>query len=517
MSKAFLCILDGLGLGKHDKGDAVFHAHAPYLHGLMEHFPMAKLKTDGNTVGLPSFQTGGSEVGHITIGAGRPVKNLLTIIDDQIESGEFFKNPVLQDLFKKAKEKGRIHFLGMTSDGGIHSFQSHLYGLQKMAKQYDIPQIYLHCLADGRDVGERTLKKYLEEVEEQKIGTIATIGGRFYGMDRDQNWERIKAYYDAMTIAGSVISEKSWPEEVDNYYSSTTTSDYYLPPVSFSEAGKIRPDDIVIFWNYRVDRARQISWALVSHDFSAFPGIREMPPQDFFPVRIPADNLGAFGNYYPFAKTPFSFGAQEIPNTLGEVVSKAGKTQLRISETEKFNHVTFYFSGEKKDAFLGEDRILVPSPKCNSYAEKPEMSAREQTEKLLAALEEKEYDLIVQNFANPDLVGHSGDLEATKIAVSVVSECLANLIPKMQEKGYTTLIIADHGNADEMILPNGEVSASHSKNLVPAILIFPSHTGEIRDFGTLADIAPTLLDILKLSIPKEMTGNSLITPTLMSI
>lgn len=518
MKKTYLIILDGFGLGPHDKGDAIYQAKTPFLDSLFAKYPTAHLKTDGECVGLPSFQTGGSEVGHITIGSGRRVKHLLTKINDTIDSGEFFENAVLKKLFKTAKEKGRIHFMGLCSDGGIHSFLPHLFGLQKMAKDSGIENIYTHAFLDGRDVGERTAKEYLSQIDEKNIGKIASLGGRFFSMDRDTNWERTQKAYDVLCHPDAKSTAEGWEEYLNDYYENSEKSDYYVPPVLLEKEGQIQEDDVVIFFNYRTDRSRQISVALCDADFSEFER----------PVCVSSQNYGIFGPYYDAGQQPFHFGDDTVINTLGEMVSKEGNSQLRISETEKFNHVTFFFSGQRKAKFEGEERILIPSPKCASYAEKPEMSAKEQTDAAIEAVQKKEYQLVVQNFANADLVGHSGEIPAAIQASEVLNSCLEKMIPILLEKGYEVFVTADHGNSDEMLLPNGEPNAGHTKNLVPFCWISPPpEKGELegaegegkqsknlkhvlKEKGDLGDIAPTLLDVLEIQKPQEMTGESMI-------
>lgn len=500
MKKTHIIVLDGVGLGKKDKGDAFYHAQKPYIDSLFQQYPWTTLKTYGESVGLPEFQTGGSEVGHITIGAGRPIKHLLTKINDQIDSGEFFENEKLKTLFEKAQQKGRIHFMGLLSDGGIHSFQPHLYGLLKMAKSYDIPHIYIHAFLDGRDVGERTAKEYLQEFQDQNIGTLASLGGRFFGMDRDNNWERVQKAYEVISKSSVAAQTVDWETYINDYYANSTDSDYYVPPALFEKEGQIQSDDVVVNFDFRTDRMRQISNALCNDSFADFET----------PVHIDPENYGVFGNYYEGAQVLFSMGKESIKNTLGELVSKAGGKQLRITETEKFNHVTFFFSGERKEEFEGEKRILIPSPKCASYAEKPEMSAAEQTEALIEAIEQEDFQLIVQNYANGDLVGHSGDFEAAVKAVETVDACLAKSIPILLEKGYDIIILADHGNCDQMYYENGEECASHTKNPVPCLLVSPKAQGKtLKKNGTLADIAPTALNFLDMPMPSEMTGTSL--------
>jgi 2,3-bisphosphoglycerate-independent phosphoglycerate mutase len=505
MKKVCLIILDGFGIGKHDKGDAVFHARKKFLEPLFQSQKFSRLKTDGESVGLPSFQCGGSEAGHLTIGAGRPIKQFLTIINEDIDSGTIFKNPALVPLFEKAKKRGRIHFVGMLSDGGIHSFQPHLYGLLKMAQHFEIENIFIHGFLDGRDVGERSAKQYLSELESVGIGKLASLSGRFYSMDRDTNWDRTKAGCDVLwgrdDISNNKFQISNWREDLDRFYTTSNESDYYFLPVVLNKDGAIRKDDIVVCFNYRSDRMRQLWSALCDEKFTKFDR----------PFRLEPKNVAVFGSYYPDAVTAYELTDPQVPHTLGEIVSAAGFPQLRISETEKFNHVTFYFSGQRKEEFPGEERILIASPKCASYTEKPEMSAREQTDALISQLEKKEYALIVQNFANPDLVGHGGELIPAEKAIEVVDECLLREIPVLHSHGYDVLLFADHGNADEMFEPNGDPCASHTKNLVPCwFLKSDGSIPKLRERGTLADIAPTALALLEIAKPKEMTGERLI-------
>ncbi len=500
MKKVCLIILDGFGLGQHDEGDAVFHAKKNFLGPLFTKNKFSRLKTDGESVGLPSFQCGGSEAGHLTIGAGRPIKQFLTIIDDDINSGKMFQNPVLVPLFEAAKKKGKIHFVGMLSDGGIHSFQPHLHGLLKMAQKFGIENIYIHGFLDGRDVGERSAKKYLQNLESVEIGKLASLGGRFYAMDRDTNWDRIESACRVMWGEGS-ISNKTGPEVVENFYKTSKKSDYYMPPVLLDSNGSIKGGDTVVCFNFRSDRMRQLWGALCDENFSEFSR----------PFRLDPQNVSIFGNYYSDAMAAYQLDNPQVPNTLGEIISKAGLLQLRISETEKFNHVTFYFSGQKKDEFSGEERLLIPSPKCASYSEKPEMSAKEQTQSLISQIKKKNYSLIVQNFANPDLVGHSGDLLAAEKAITIIDSCLSREVPVLHSQGYDVIIFADHGNADEMLESNGDPCASHTKNLVPCwVMRSDGSLPELKEKGTLADIAPTALGLLDIEKPVEMTGESLI-------
>lgn len=501
MKKVYLIVLDGFGIAPASKGNAVTEAKTPYIDELLATDKIAELKSHGHAVGLPDFQMGGSEVGHLTIGAGRPVKHVLTKINDEIESGSFFEKENLKNLFTKAKDKGRIHFVGMVSDGGIHSFLPHLFGLGKMAEKFGIPQVYVHPFLDGRDVPERTAENYLKQIEEHNVGNIATMGGRFFAMDRDDNWERTEKEYNVLTKKSADFSSADWRQHLKEYYANTGTSDYYFPPKLLLPEGQIQEDDIVICFNFRTDRMRQVMAAFCDSDFDHFQ-------RDFI---CNPDNFGVFGNYYEQAQTIFSLSTEKIQNTLGEVVSDNNLNQLRIAETEKYNHVTFFFSGEQKAEFPNEDRILIPSPKAPSYATVPEMSAYKITEAALKKIREKNYELVVHNYANGDLVGHSADLQASIKAVEVLEDNLKTLVPAILKEGYHVIITADHGNCEEMLYHDGTPCPSHSKNLVPFRILSPDDTEiHVKKSGNLADVAPTVLELFEIKKPAEMTGKSLI-------
>ena len=502
MKKVYLIILDGFGLAPESKGNAISLAETPYLDKLLPASEIAQLKAHGHSVGLPEFQMGGSEVGHVTIGAGRPVKHILTKINDEIESGTFFEKESLKKLFESAQKKGRIHLVGMASDGGIHSFLPHLYGLGKMAKMHDIPEVFIHSFLDGRDVPERTAKTYLKDIEDKNIGKIASVGGRFFGMDRDKNWNRTVEEYQVLLAPEKTASDKSWETIVDNFYGSQGESDYYLPPQLLIKEGQIKPDDIVICFNFRTDRMRQIMAAFCDEDFNEFERPFICNPQNF----------GIFGNYYENAQTVFSLSSEPIKNTIGQIISDQGGTQLRIAETDKVNHVTFFFSGERKSEFPGEQRILVDSPKVASYADAPEMSAAEHTTLALDKINAEDFNLVVHNYANGDLVGHSANIPATVKAVETLDRELQRIIPTILEKGYDLLITADHGNCEEMIMADGHTPCpTHSKNLVPFRLI-KSEGAEVvlKKDGTLSDVAPTICELLGIEKPDEMSGKSLL-------
>jgi len=495
-------ILDGFGLAEPGKGNAVTLAQTPFLDSLLPADKISHLKAHGHSVGLPEFQMGGSEVGHVTIGAGRPVKHILTKINDEIEAGTFFEKENLKDLFTKAQKKGRIHFLGLASDGGIHSFLPHLFGLSKMAKKFKIPEVYVHSFLDGRDVPERTAKTYLSEIEKHEVGTMATIGGRFFGMDRDTNWDRTKEAYDVLTSKKKEATDKNWETLIDEFYKEGKKSDYYFPPHLLHKNGQIEEDDVVICFNFRTDRMRQIMAAFCDEEFEGFDR----------PFVCDPTNFGIFGNYYDRANIIFSLSSEPIKNTLGQLVSEAGGNQLRVAETDKVNHVTFFFSGEKKELFEGEDRILVDSPKVPSYADAPEMSAAEHTTKTIARIKSDNLNLVVHNYANGDLVGHSADIPATIKAVETLDRELQRLIPVVQAQGFDLIITADHGNCEEMIMPDGVTPCpTHSKNLVPFRLIKADGSEPaLMKEGTLADVAPTICELLEIEKPEEMSGHSLI-------
>jgi 2,3-bisphosphoglycerate-independent phosphoglycerate mutase len=485
--KVYLIILDGYGFGEKNNKNALYLANTPYLNSLFKQNDTVKLITHGESVGLPKNQTGGSEVGHITIGSGRPVKHLLTKINDQIESGCFFKNKKLLSLIDKAKLKNILHIIGLISDGGIHSFYQHIYGLLDLAKKNNIESVYLHVITDGRDVGERTIINFLEEIENKNLCKIATIGGRFFAMDRDNNWDRTNNYFETIT---NKTSEKNinWKDYIKKFYNNSLESDYYINPVLLDKDAFIKETSFLVNINFRTDRMLQLSSKI----------------NNFF---LNTENQYAvFGPYLENAIQPFNFNEGEIKNTLGEVIDINNLSQLRISETEKFNHVTFFFSGQKKEKYNLEKRILVDSPKCRTYADKPEMSAKEQTSALKKELLKNDYSLIVQNYANTDLVGHSGNITSAIKSAETIDSCLKEIIPFAKGKGYEVLITADHGNSDIMINDDNSINSSHTQNFVPFVWI-SNNSKKLYEEGTLQDIAPTILSILELGIPKEMSGN----------
>ena len=503
-----LIIRDGWGINpggrdqRKENGDATLLASTPFHEKLYRDYPGSKLSASGVDVGLPEGQMGNSEVGHLNLGAGRIVYQDLTRINKAIEQGELTSNQVLQETFARARGH-RLHLLGLVSDGGVHSHYSHMVALANAACEAGVAEIFVHAFTDGRDTSPTGGADYLEtcEKELEKSGAeIVTVIGRYFAMDRDRRWDRTKKAWDAIVLGRGELCKLSPSAAVDRQYSLGKT-DEFMPPLIFSHVNeqRVRDGDSVLFFNFRADRARQLSQAFLMKDFDGFD--REVWPQ----VRFVS-----FTQYDVRYSSPFIFAPEELPKILGEVVSAAGKSQLRIAETEKYAHVTYFFNGGIERPFHGEDRKLVPSPKVATYDLQPEMSAREVTTELLATM--RNYDLIILNFANPDMVGHTGVLEAGIKAVETVDECIARIIPKLLDLGGKCLITADHGNCEQMRNPNGSPNTAHTSNLVHFIYVAKDAAQFRCKDGILADVAPTLLFLLDLPQPKEMTGHNLLVP-----
>lgn len=489
MKKVLLIILDGFGEAPPSAGNAVAAARMPFFQSLRAKYPTTLLKTDGHASGLPEGQTGASEPGHITIGAGRVVFQPLEEINQAFATGAIRENKEFAKFLAQAKQGKRVHLLGMVSDGGVHSHIAHLNALTEIFAQEGIKDLYLHAIADGRDVPERSVKTYLEQVKGVKI---ASLIGRYYALDRDRNFDRVQKAYNLLTRGeGEKITEIS-----DKIYAHAET-DYYLPAFVLPDFAPIAPDDLVLFFNFRSDRAQELTEAFTKPDFAEFP-------RDF---RFQSGFL-AFGPY-TLDNAPNAFPPLAVRNNLGSIWAKNGLKQLRIAETEKFAHVTFFFNSQEKEPYAGEERILIPSPKCESYAEKPEMSAEAVTDALVTELQKERFDAIVLNFANADLVGHSGVFGAAVAACEFLDRCLARIVPLALEKGFQMIITADHGNSDEMLYPDGSVCPAHSKNPVPCVFITDKKV-ILHEHGELCDIAPTLLAMQGLEIPTEMTGKSFV-------
>ena len=500
-----LMILDGFGINEKEEGNAIKMANIPNIKRILKQYPNTILHTSGLDVGLPEGQMGNSEVGHTNIGAGRIVYQELTRITKSIEDGDFFSIPELVTAIENCKKNhSKLHIMGLVSDGGVHSHQRHLFALLELAKRKDFEDVYVHCFLDGRDTPPASAEGYLAELEakmsEKGVGKIATIMGRFYAMDRDKRWNRIQKAYDAM-VKGEGEKASSASVAIENSYQKEVFDEFVVPTVICNNdkpVAKIEENDSVIFFNFRPERAREITRAIVDEEFDGFE-------RDYFKT-----NFVTFTNYDETIKNvSVAFKKDEIKNTFGEIISKHGMTQLRIAETEKYAHVTFFFNGGEEKQYEGEDRILIPSPKVETYDMKPEMSAFEVTENVLNAIHSRKYDSIILNFANPDMVGHTGNVEAVIKALESLDGCVEKIVEAIEEEHGILLITADHGNCEQMIdYKTGEPHTAHTTNPVPLVLVGKDDV-KLKE-GRLADLAPTMLDLMGLEKPEEMTGESLI-------
>lgn len=494
-----LLILDGFGYNQDKRGNAILAADTPNLDGIFKTYPHTTIGACGLDVGLPEGQMGNSEVGHMNIGAGRIVYQDLTRITKSIEDGAFFKNEVLRNAMEEAvKTDHALHLLGLLSDGGVHSHIDHLKALLKLAKTMGVKKVFVHAFLDGRDVPPRCALKYVEEIEaymkEIGLGRIATIGGRYYGMDRDKRWDRIKKAYDAMVYLEGLHADSA-SDAVKQSYDRDEGDEFVVPTVvAGSEA--VKPGDSMIMFNFRPDRARQITRAFVDPEFSEFP------TEDIKPHYVTMTTYDA-----TIPNVEIAYEPDEYKNTMGEYISSLGYNQLRIAETEKYAHVTFFFNGGVEEPYENEDRVLVPSPKVATYDLQPEMSAPKVTEEVLKVIDK--YDLIVLNFANADMVGHTGSFEAAVKAVETLDECIGKIVNKMLSIGGKILLTADHGNADVMLDDEDKPMTAHSLNVVPLVYI-ADKPEKLKEGGRLCDLSPTLLDIMGIDKPAEMTGKSLI-------
>jgi len=498
-----LIILDGWGIHTGMEGNAVRLARNPVMDRLLATYPSATLTTCGEAVGLPAGQMGNSEVGHLNLGAGRIVYQDLTRIDKAVADGELSKNPVVQATFARARRKGALHFIGLLSPGGVHSHERHLHALLRLAADAGVKRIHVHAFLDGRDTPPRSAMKSIEATESVLRAipgsAIATVSGRFFAMDRDNRWDRIEKAYRAM-VSGQGLIAKSPPKALDEAYARGESDEFVIPTVIEGVDGSIRDGDTVLAFNFRPDRMRQISRALADPAFDSFS--RPFRPADLHYV-----TMTQYDETFPY---PVIFTDEPLRRTLGEVVSQAGIRQLRIAETEKYAHVTYFFNGSEETPFPGEDRTLIPSPKVTTYDLKPEMSAFEVTEELERRLKERVYGFFVLNFANADMVGHTGVLEAAVRAVETVDQCLGRVLDGVGRGGGLALVTADHGNAEEMIdKATGGPHTAHTLNPVP-VLIAAGEAHPVRS-GILADVAPTILRLMDLEAPPEMTGSSLLT------
>ncbi len=498
-----LLIMDGFGYNKDDYGNAIRAAKTPRIHELAKG-PRTLIRASGLDVGLPDGQMGNSEVGHTNIGAGRIVYQMLVKITKDIEDGTFFENDKLCAAMDACKEKGTaLHLIGLVSPGGVHSHMKHLYALLEMAKRRGIEKVYVHAFLDGRDEppasGAGYMRETMAKMEEIGIGKVATISGRYYAMDRDNAWDRIEKAYAAMVYGEGVQSSADPASAIEESYANGVTDEFMLPTVLDKE-GLVKPEDSMIFFNFRPDRARQLTRTFADPDFSSFER-----RNGYFPVTFVC--MAQYDATMP--NVTVAYPPADLRMTYGEYVSKCGKTQLRIAETQKYAHVTFFFSGGREEPFPGEDRILVKSPDVPTFDLKPEMSAYEITDRVVEAIESEKYDTIILNFANCDMVGHTGIFEAAKAAVEAVDTCVGRVVDAILEKGGVAIVTADHGNADRMYEPDGSPFTAHTTNPVPLMVAGMGDDCKLRDDGILADIAPTMLEALGLEQPEEMTGKSL--------
>jgi 2,3-bisphosphoglycerate-independent phosphoglycerate mutase len=497
-----LIILDGWGIGDRSKSDAIYHANTPYMDSLLRNYSNATLTTFGEQVGLPEGQMGNSEVGHLNIGAGRIVYQELTRINKSIKDGDFFSKPALKRAFETAKLNGsRIHFMGLVSKGGVHSSQEHLYALCNMAKTYGIQHAFIHAFTDGRDCDPTSGLHFVKELEDVITDTpakIVSIIGRYYAMDRDNRWERIKKAYDLL-VHGQGEHFDSVEAAMQQSYANGITDEFIEPTViGDTTDGTIRAGDVVINFNFRTDRPREISIALTQKDF---------PEYDMY--KLPLSYFTMTNYDKTFENVNVIFEKENLTQTLGEVVANHNMTQVRIAETEKYPHVTFFFSGGRELPFDGENRILINSPKVATYDLQPEMSAFEVRDAIVKEINESQPSFICLNFANPDMVGHTGDYDAIQKAVETVDQCVRDVVESGKKKGYEFIIIADHGNADYAVNADGSPNTAHSVNPVPVIMVSDNTSVQLKD-GILADVAPTILKLLEIAQPEEMTGKSLL-------
>jgi len=503
--KAVLMILDGWGIGDKAKDDVISQTSTPYWDSLNANYPHSQLQASGENVGLPDGQMGNSEVGHLNIGAGRVVYQDLVKINIACRNNSILTNPEIVRAYEYAKKEGsKIHFIGLVSNGGVHSSLDHLYKLCDIAKDYQISDAYVHCFMDGRDTDPRSGKGFIQELENHlktSGGKIASIVGRYYAMDRDKRWERVKVGYDLL-VNGVGESATDMVAAVQKSYDAEVTDEFIKPIVHVDEQGnpiaKIEANDVVIFFNYRNDRAKELTQVLTQKDMPDFD-MHTLPLQFF--CMTPYDSS--------FKGVHILFDKDNVKNTLGETLSLVGLQQLHIAETEKYAHVTFFFNGGREEPFTGEERILIPSPKVATYDLKPEMSVYEVADALTAELEKQKFDFVVVNFANGDMVGHTGVYEAIQKAVVAVDKCLENVVETARRNNYELIIIADHGNADHALNADGSPNTAHSLNPVPFVYVTDNKEAIVEN-GILADVAPSICHILGIAQPADMTGKNLI-------
>ena len=500
--KALLMILDGWGIGNKGKADVIFNTPTPYWDSLIANYPNSQLAASGENVGLPDGQMGNSEVGHLNIGAGRVVYQDLVKINKACQDNTILQNPEIVKAFSYAKENGKsVHLMGLASNGGVHSSFDHLFKLCDIAKHYEIENTFIHCFMDGRDTDPKSGKGFIEELEAhtaKSAGKIASIVGRYYAMDRDKRWERVKVAYDLL-VNGVGEAATDMVAAMEKSYAEGVTDEFVKPVVNANVDGKIKEGDVVIFFNYRNDRAKELTIVLTQQDMPE-AGMMTIPGIQYY-CMTPYDAS--------FKGVNILFDKENVQNTLGEYLSSLGKKQLHIAETEKYAHVTFFFNGGRETPYEGEDRVLINSPKVATYDLKPEMSAYEVKDALVAEINKNVYDFIVVNYANGDMVGHTGVYEAIEKAVVAVDKCVEETVEAAKANGYEVIIIADHGNADNAVNEDDSPNTAHSLNPVPCVYVTENKDAKVSD-GILADVAPSILSIMGLEQPKEMTGKNLL-------
>ncbi len=501
--KALLVILDGWGIGNKGKGDVIFNTPTPYIDSLWKNYPCSQLEASGENVGLPDGQMGNSEVGHLNIGAGRIVYQDLVKINRACADGSILKNKEIINAYEYAVKNGKdVHLMGLTSNGGVHSSLDHLFKLVEIGREYGINNTFVHCFMDGRDTDPQSGKGFIEQLTAKcnEVGNaaIADIVGRFYAMDRDKRWERIKVAYD-LIVGGIGKSADDMVVAMQESYDEGVTDEFVKPIKNAKVNGTIKEGDVVIFFNYRNDRAKELTIVLSQQDMES-QGMKTIPGIQYY-CMTPYD--ASFQNVH------ILFPKENVENTLGEYLSAQGKKQLHTAETEKYAHVTFFFNGGRENPFEGEERVLVASPKVQTYDLKPEMSAFEVKDKLVDAIKQDKFDFIVVNFANGDMVGHTGIYTAIEAAVKAVDQCVSEVVEAAKATDYEVIIIADHGNADNALNPDGSANTAHSLNPVPFIYVTTNKSAKVQN-GVLADVAPSILHIMGLQQPAEMTGKCLI-------
>lgn len=503
--KVILMILDGWGIATDKAVSAIDKANTPFVDSLYGKYVNSKLEASGLAVGLPEGQMGNSEVGHMNIGAGRVVYQMLVRINQEVESKALNNNAVLQEAFSYAKSEGKkVHFIGLVSNGGVHSHINHLKGLVTAASDYGLDDVFVHAFTDGRDCDPKFGLGFISDLEEHMgntCGKVASVTGRYYAMDRDKRWERVKLAYDAM-VKGTGKAVSNIQEGIQSSYDEGVTDEFIQPLISVDSSGnpvgQIEDGDVVLCFNFRTDRGREITMALTQESF---------PEQEMEPLDLNYLTMTKYDATFKGVKVLYE--KDNLTNTLGEVLAKAGKKQIRIAETEKYPHVTFFFSGGQEKEFDGEKRLLCPSPKVATYDLQPEMSANDIKDSIIPELQGKEVDFVCLNFANPDMVGHTGVFEAAVKACETVDKCAEEVVKVGLENGYSTILIADHGNSDIMVNPDGSPHTAHTTNLVPCIFIDDDYNGTIKD-GKLGDLAPSILKLMGIDAPADMTGDCLI-------